>query len=176
MMPWEQNKSILWVHGAQGPKITASNFQNMYVWLGFSLKAARLLVREQGLDNPHRLRVFTNKNDDDICNVVRKPGGKNADGTPNRGWQVSVIAQENLKLAALLFHHRWRCTFDWEIMGVDKGTVRLLEDDYNNPDMLPRINKSDMEGTIESIKEYLKSHHGVIKAPLAYVIRKTIIV
>ena len=52
----------------------------MYVWLGFSPKAAKLLVREQGLDNPERLRVLTDKNVDDICNVVRKPGGKNANG------------------------------------------------------------------------------------------------
>ena len=43
---------------------------------------------------------------------MRKPGGKNADGTSNRGQQVSVIAQENLKLGTFLFHCRWRCTFD----------------------------------------------------------------
>ena len=64
-----------------------------------------MLVREQGLNSPDRLRVLTDKNVDDICNVVRKPGSKNADGTPDRGQQVSVIAQENLKLAAFLFLH-----------------------------------------------------------------------
>ena len=47
-----------------------------------------------GLDSPERLRV-TNKNVDDICNVLRKPGGKNADEMCHRGQQVSVIAQEN---------------------------------------------------------------------------------
>ena len=93
----------------------ALNLQNMFIQFGFSPEAAKLLVREQRLDNPNRLRVLTEKNVDDICNVVRKPGGKNADGTPNRGQQVSVIAQENLKLKAFLFHHRWRCTLDWEI-------------------------------------------------------------
>ena len=60
-----------------------------------------------------------------------------------------VIAQENLKLAAFLFHHRWRCTLDWEITEVDKGTVHLLagqkklKDEYKDPDLLPKINKSD---------------------------------
>ena len=39
--------------------------------------------------------------------------------------------------------------------------------------MLPKINKSDIAGTMESIKEYLRSCHGVIRAPLAYIIRKT---
>ena len=40
--------------------------------------------------------------------------------------------------------------------------------------MLPKINKSDMAGAIEAIKEYLRSHHCVMRATLAYVIRKTI--
>ena len=42
--------------------------------------------------------------------------------------------------------------------------------------MLPKINKSDMTGMMESIEEYLRACHDVIKAPLAYIIRKTIIV
>ena len=48
----------------------------MYVWLGFSPKATKLLVREQGLDNPNILRVLTDKNVDNICNVMRKPGAR----------------------------------------------------------------------------------------------------
>ena len=63
----------------------------------------------------------------DTCNVMKKPGGKNANGMLNRGQQVSVIAQENMKLAAFLFHHRWRCTLDWKIMGVHEDTMCLLE-------------------------------------------------
>ena len=106
MMPWEQYMGILWVHRAWGPEIMASKLQNMYIWLGFSPKAAKLLVREQGLDSPDRLRVLTDKNVDDTCNVMRKQGSKNAIGTPEREQQVSVIAQENLKLVAFLFHHQ----------------------------------------------------------------------
>ena len=75
---------ILWVHRAQGPEIMALKLQNMYTQLGFSCKAAKLLISEQGLDNPARLRVLTDKNVDQICNVMRKPGGKNANGMPNR--------------------------------------------------------------------------------------------
>ena len=40
-----------------------------------------------------------------------------------RGRQVSVIVEENLKLAIFLFHHKCRCTSDWEISGVNEGTV-----------------------------------------------------
>ena len=69
------------------------------MWLRFSSGAAKFLFIEQGLDSSERLRVLTDKNVDDICNVMRKPGSKNDDRTPIRGQQVSVIAQENLKLA-----------------------------------------------------------------------------
>ena len=99
--------------------------QDMYIWLEFSHKAAKLLVREQGLDNLDTMRFLTDKNLDDICNVVRKPGSKNANGMPDREQQVSVIAQENLKLAAFLFHHRRRCTFNWEKTEMDEETVHF---------------------------------------------------
>ena len=84
----------------------------MYIILGYSPKADKLLFTEQGLDSPEKLRVLTNKNVNDICHIVRKPGTKNANGMPNRGQQISVKAQENLKLAVFLFHHRQSCTLD----------------------------------------------------------------
>ena len=65
--------------------------QDMYLLLGFSSITARLLVREQKLDCPEWLRVLIDKNVDDICNIMRKPGGKNVDGMPKRGQQVSAI-------------------------------------------------------------------------------------
>ena len=141
-----------------------------------------MLVREQGLDSPERMRVLNDKNVDDICKVMRKPGFKNTDGMPNKEWQVSVTANKNLKLAAFLLHHRWRCTLDWEVMGVNEDAVDLLtgqkklEDECKDPNMLPKINKSDMAGTMEAIKEYLRSCFSVVRAPLAYVIRKIMLV
>ena len=65
--------------------------QDLYIRLGFSPNAAKLLIREQEVYSPERLRVLTEKNVDDICNVMRKPGSKNADGTSNRRQQISVI-------------------------------------------------------------------------------------
>ena len=70
-----------------------------------------------------------------------------------------------------------RCTFDWEVMGVCEDTVHLLtvqkklKDKYKKPDVGFKNNKADMAETMESNKEYLRSHHGVMRAPLAYVIR-----
>ena len=65
--------------------------QHMSVQLGFSFEAARLHVKEQGLDSFERMRVLTDKNVGDICNVMRTPGCKNADRTPDRGQQLSVM-------------------------------------------------------------------------------------
>ena len=100
--------------------------QDMYLWLGFNPKAAQWLIREHGQDSPDSLQVLINKSVDNNCNIVRKPGGKNANGMPQIGPSVLVIAQENPKLATFLFHHRWMCTFDWEVTGVWEDTVHLL--------------------------------------------------
>ena len=62
MMPWEQYKVILWVHRAQEPEIMALKLQDLYTQLGFSLKAVKLLIREQGLDSHDRLTVLIDKN------------------------------------------------------------------------------------------------------------------
>ena len=94
-----------------------------------------------------------------VMTYMRKPGGKNANGTPNQGQQVSVIAQENLKLAVFLFNHRWICTLDWKVMRVHEDKVHLIEgqkklkDEYKDPDMLFKINKSDMARMMEAIEE-----------------------
>ena len=53
---------------------------------------------------------------------------------------------------------------------------KRLKDDNKNTAVLPKINQSDMAGTMEVIKEYLRSCGGVIRAPFAYVIRKNIVV
>ena len=47
-----------------------------------------------------RLHRLINKNIDDICNVLSKPGGKIADRSLDKCKQVSLLAWENWK-----FHH-----------------------------------------------------------------------
>ena len=56
-----------------------------------------MLIREKGLVSLYRLRVLTNMNAHDICNVMRKAGSKNTDEASDGGQQVSVIAEETLK-------------------------------------------------------------------------------
>ena len=51
-----------------------------------------------------------------------------------------------------------------------------LKDKCKDPDVLPKVNKANMAGMMESIKENLKSCHGVVREPLAYIIGKNIMV
>ena len=46
------------------------------------------------------------------------------------------------------------------------------KDEYKDPGVLPKVNKADMAGLMEAIK----ACHSVMRAPLAYIMRKTIIV
>ena len=155
----------------------ALSLKEKYLWLTLSPEAAKLIIREQGLHSPERLRVITDKNVDNICNIMRKPGSKNADGMHDM-----VIAQENLQLDIFIFHHKLRCTFDGEVMGVWEGTVHLfacqkrLEDKYRDPNMLPEVRRVDIAWTMVTMEEYLRSCCSIMRVTLAYIIRKTIIV
>ena len=47
---------------------------------------------------------------------------------------------------------------------------KIFNNDYKNPDMLPKVNKAG------AIEEYLTLFCGVIRVPFAYIIRKNMIV
>ena len=68
--------------------------------------------------------------------------------------------------------HRWRCTFDWEVMGVHENAMHLLVgqkklDESKGTNVLHKIIKSDMAVTMEAIKEYLTSHPELIANVIA---------
>ena len=48
-------------------------------------------------------------------------------------------------------------------------------DKYKDPDVLSKVNKSDMAGMMETIQKYLRLCCGVVRALLKYVTRETII-
>ena len=55
---------------------------------------ARVLIHEPCLDSPDRLRVLMDKNVDDICSILRKPGDKSANGSPNKVYQICYDSGE----------------------------------------------------------------------------------
>ena len=84
-----QVQDQIWhVHARKGPEIMDMWLQEMCLWLVFSPKGAQLLVREEGQDSS-----FCQKECQQHLQYYEKTGSKNADRTPNRGQQVSVITQ-----------------------------------------------------------------------------------
>ena len=122
--------------------------------------------------------MYVNK----VCNLIEKLDEKNANGTPNKWHQISVMAQKWLNGIAFLFPHQLTCTYNGEVTKVQEDTIcnlsyqKKLKDEYKGPDVLPKVNKANMTGTIKDIKEYLISHCNVKRAPLIYIIKKTITV
>ena len=62
------------------------------------------------------------------------------------------------------------------MVGINEDTIYLIadRDNYNKLDILPKVNKANMAGKMESIKEYLRSNDGNVRAPLATTVRKII--
>ena len=56
MMSCKMMEMIQWVYKEQGSEIMALWLHDLYIWLGFSPKAAKLLVREHGLDSPEAVK------------------------------------------------------------------------------------------------------------------------
>ena len=51
-----------------------------------------------------------------------------------------------------------------------------MKDEYKDTGMQPQVNKADLAVTMEAIEKYLRKFCGVVRVPLAYIIRETIIV
>ena len=83
-MSKEDYGEMLHAYTKHRTEIFACKLEVMCAWLGFTCNAARVLVHENGLNSPVRLRVLNHKNLDYTCNVVRKPGGKSAHSSPKR--------------------------------------------------------------------------------------------
>ena len=56
------------------------------------------------------------------------------------------------------------------------ASQKTLEDNYKDLDMLPKVKKADMAGTMEAIKVCLRSCGSILRAPLVHIIRKTRVV
>ena len=67
--------------------------------MGFSANAALAVTNEQGIDDMDELGVLTDTEVENLCKVVRRPGGANTAGVANPGHAVSLRAENNLKLA-----------------------------------------------------------------------------
>ena len=93
----------------------------MFERMGFTNTAAILLTDEQGIDALLEVRNLEDANIENLCKVLRRPGGQNTSGNPDPGVKVSVRAEENLKLASYYCRHQERVSRPTSIASILHG-------------------------------------------------------
>src|SRR4051794_15808236 len=89
-------------------------FQTAITRMGFTDEAALAITTSQGIDLLSELKLLADNKIENLCKVVRRPGGQVAPAAgaavaqaqPNLGIFVSPKAENNLKLAAYFLQYR----------------------------------------------------------------------
>ena len=83
--------------------------RSAYLRIVFSAEAALLVTGEQGIDCMEGLDILTDGDIENMCKFVRRPGGINPiTNVANLGLQVSLRAENDLKLARFFLKHKIR--------------------------------------------------------------------
>ena len=83
--------------------------RSAYGRIGFSTEAALVITDTQVIDNMEELEILTDWEIDNLCKVIRRPGGINPiTNVANLGLQVSLRVENNLKLASFFLKHKTR--------------------------------------------------------------------
>ena len=124
------------------------------------------------------LRIITDREINNLCKVIRRPGGINPiTNIANLGLQVSFRDENNIKLARFFFKHKIRTRRVAISTDITLDNVRLLrepkESEKEHTDILvsPVIDAKNWLKTIEILEDYLRGHIGVKGVPLYYVVR-----
>ena len=153
--------------------------------LGFTNAAATAITAadQQDIGDLEELRFLTDTEVENLCKVIRRPGGTINDAAgnpvPNPGIPVTLRAENNLKLAAYFLRHRKRVSrpvVAADITLVNVCTLRDLrnsEESYKAPSEVPSVNDKDWPKTIEAILDILRTTLGEDMIPLAYVVRES---
>ena len=156
--------------------------------LGFTAEASIFITDVQGMDDLGEFTLLTNEEVEGLCKVVRRPGGTIPNPQvgaglpatiPNPGLQVSLRAENNLKMACYYLRFKEKTSRAVTPAQITLPNVRALKDhrewEKTHDDVeAPEINLRDWPRIIESIEEWLRGCSGVTGIPLAYVIRDTI--
>jgi hypothetical protein len=164
--------------------------QLMYARMGFTNPMATYITTEQGINTLEELEKLEDKAMEKLClcHALKKPGGTvrnpnaGAPGAPaqipNPGFNVSIKAKENLKLAAYLVHHQRRISRPATVAAITIEAVRELkemkaaEETHKDPTEKPIINEKNWQQTLDDVEEYLCNHLGQTHMLLSYVVRK----
>jgi len=98
----------------------------MFQRMGFTSAAENLLTDEQGIDSLNVVLNMDDGNIENLCKVLRRPGGQNASGNPDPGVKVSARAEENLKLVAFYCRHQERVSRRTNVALITLINIRKL--------------------------------------------------
>lgn len=181
---------VLPSHDLRHPtKMAAVNaLRQMYIRLGFTNAMAGYIITTQGIDTIEELRNLDEAAVKGLCQALKKPGGTipnpnaGAPGAPaeinNPGFNVSIKAEENLKLAVYFIRHQFRVSRPVVVGVITSDSVRALKDlkaaeeGHTEPTEKPVINADNWPRTLDEVEEYLRNNLGQTKIPLAYIVRK----
>ena len=83
--------------------------RSAYGRIGFSAESALVITDTQGIDNMEELEILTDGEIENLCKVIRRPGGIDPiTNVANLGLQVSLRAENNPKLASFSLKHKTR--------------------------------------------------------------------
>ena len=100
-----------------------------YVRIGFSAETALVITDAQGIDCMEELEIITVGEIDNMCKVVRRPGGINPiTNVANLRLQVSLRVENNLKLSSFFLKHKVRTGRMAVTTNITLINVRLLRD------------------------------------------------
>jgi hypothetical protein len=82
-----------------------ASIRTMLDRIGFTAAARDEITGNQGIDSLNELRTLDNNMVENLCRVIRRPGGT-VGGAADPGIKVSARAEENLKLAIYYIKHQ----------------------------------------------------------------------
>ena len=117
--------------------------------VGFTQGAAQEIANNQGVDSVDELRILDDSRVENLCKVLRRPGGTDDNNNVNRGTMVSARAEDNLKLAVIFVKHRDRVSRAVPLDDITLASLlglikqRDAEAKRTEPTTLPKIDAKD---------------------------------
>jgi hypothetical protein len=156
--------------------------------IGFTREAAGYMTRTCKVDSLDEVKWMDGEDDvENMIKWVNRPGGTftvvygaDAVTTPNVGLQVSLCAENNLKLCVYFLKHMERVQCVHIAASITLEVVRgyceqqQYEEKFKKTVVEPEINDKDWPQTMESIWEYLAAQYGEKGSTLDYVIRQEV--
>jgi len=154
--------------------------------LGFSERASRKVVEQQGIANGNDIKLLKDDDCADICRILRK--GNSEDGSATRtgsrsssgsgAVSISQKAENNFKLLSYYGRYLDRTSRPFGLSQVTADHVqalRTLKDSEKNHEdpTVPALDlrTNNWPGTFETMERYFADCLGTTKIPLSYVIR-----